>query len=58
VIFLLKNGNADVLYNDYSEIPFFPYKVIEIMLTENSQEVEDFWKMLKYDTIDCLKKII
>lgn len=53
---MLKNGNADVLYNDYSEIPFFPYKVIEIMLTENSQEVEDFWKMLKYDTIDCLKK--
>lgn len=53
---MLSNKNDVLSYNNFSEMPDIPYSIIEVMLTDESQEIEDFWKLLKYPTIDCLQK--
>lgn len=53
---MLPNHNNTVAFNDFREMPNIPYKIIQVMLKENSQEIEDFWKLLKYSDIDCLSK--
>lgn len=50
------NGNNVLAFNNFIDVPQIPYKIIEVLITNNSQEVEDFWKMLKYADIDCLGK--
>lgn len=51
---MLSNDNSSMAFNDFSEMPQFPYRIIEAMLMDNSIQVENFWKLLKYSTIDCL----
>lgn len=53
---MLANNNNEMSYNNFSDMPKIPYKIIEAMLTDNSEEVEKFWKLLKYPTKDCLSK--
>lgn len=53
---MLNNNNSSTSYNNFSEIPLFPYKIVEVLLKDKTDTVEDFWKMLKYNTIDCLSK--
>lgn len=53
---MLSNGNSSVAFNDFSEMPYIPYKVLEALLTEESQIAEDFWKLLKYADVDALDK--
>lgn len=53
---MLENHNFDIKFNDFSEMPFIPYKIIEAMLTDTSEKVEDLWKLLAYSTVDCLSK--
>ena len=53
---MLANGNNTMSFNSFSEVPQFPYKMIEVLLTETDQKVEDFWKLLKYTDVDCLEK--
>lgn len=62
----LINENSSVAYNNFSEVPRIPYKMLEVLLGENSDEITEdmkygvptkiaeFWKMLKYNTNDCL----
>lgn len=53
---MLANGENLMAYNDFSEVPYIPYKILEELLVDKSKEVEDFWKLLKYPTTNCLKK--
>lgn len=51
---LINNGNNYTSVNDYSDIPFIPYKIIQYLLSNTSESAEMFWKLLKYQTIDAL----
>lgn len=53
---MLANGNNYLAFNNFVEMPDFPYKIIETLLTDTSKESEDFWKLLKYTEIDALEK--
>ncbi len=53
---MLANDNNYMAFNNFIEMPDFPYKIIEVLLTDTSKESEDFWKLLKYTDIDALKK--
>lgn len=39
---MLANENNYMAFNNFSEIPDFPYKIIEVLLTDTSQDAEDF----------------
>ena len=53
---MLANENNYMVFNNFSEMPDFPYKIIEVLLTDTSQDAEDFWKLLKYTEINALKQ--
>jgi hypothetical protein len=53
---MLANENNYMAFNDFSEIPDLPYKIIEVLLTDTSQDAEDFWKLLKYTEVNALKQ--
>ena len=53
---MLANENNYMTFNNFSEIPDFPYKIIEVLLTDTSQDAEDFWKLLKYTEVNALKQ--
>ncbi len=53
---MLSNGNNSVAFNDFSEMPYIPYKILETLLIEKSHIAEDFWKLLKYADVDALSK--
>ena len=53
---MLANGNNTMAFNNFYEMPDFPYRIIEVLLKDNSQETEDFWKLLKYADQDALSK--
>lgn len=53
---MLYNGNSSMAFNDFSEMPYIPYKMLEALLTEESQVAQDFWKLLKYADVDALDK--
>ena len=53
---MLSNGNSSMAFNDFSEMPYIPYKMLEALLTEESQVAQDFWKLLKYADVDALDK--
>ena len=52
---MLANGNNTMAFNNFEEMPEFPYRMIEVLLKETSQDVEDFWKLLKYTDQNALK---
>ena len=53
---MLSNGNSTMAFNNFNEMPDFPYKIIEVLLKDNSQDSEDFWKLLKYADQNALSK--
>jgi hypothetical protein len=53
---MLENNNNYMSVNDYSEVPFIPYKIIQWLIVNNSETAEMFWKLLKYQTIDALEQ--
>lgn len=53
---MVSNGNDTVYFNNFSDMPKIPYRIVEEMLTDESKEVQNFWKLLKYPTKDCLSK--
>lgn len=53
---MLANNNSSQAFNSYKEVPQFPYKIIEALLTSNEEMVEKFWKLLKYAEVDALDK--
>lgn len=52
---MLSNQNTSMAFNSYKEMSQLPYKIIEVLLTDKSQDAEDFWKILKYVDIDALE---
>lgn len=52
---MLANGNSTMAFNNFEEMPEFPYRMIEVLLKDTSQDVEDFWKLLKYTDQNALK---
>ena len=53
---MLANNNSTMAFNNFEEMPEFPYRIIEVLLQDKSQEVENFWKLLKYTDQNALKK--
>ena len=53
---MLANNNSTMAFNNFEEMPEFPYRIIEVLLKDENQEVEDFWKLLKYTDQNALKK--
>lgn len=53
---MLANENNYMAFNNFSEMSDFPYKIIEVLLTDTSQDAEDFWKLLKYTEVNALKQ--
>ncbi|MGL4452270.1 MAG: hypothetical protein ACRCTZ_13895, partial [Sarcina sp.] len=41
----------DNLFNQATRVPFIPYRIVEQLMAN-----EDFWKILKYPTYDCISK--
>lgn len=41
--------------NNFSNVPLFPYKIIEYLIYNGS---EDLWKLLKYQSVDALSRPI
>ena len=52
---MLANNNSTMAFNNFEEMPEFPYRIIEVLLQDKSQEVENFWKLLKYTDQNALK---
>ena len=48
---MLNNGNNYTAYNNFSTMATFPYKIVEYLLLNGSEEL---WKLLKYQTVDAL----
>ena len=40
------------MYNDFISMPYIPYRIIEYLANNN----ENLWKILKYNTYDCLSE--
>ena len=40
------------MYNNYKAMPYIPYRIIEYLANNN----ENLWKILKYNTYDCLSE--
>lgn len=40
------------MYNDFISMPYIPYRIIEYLAYNN----ENLWKILKYNTYDCLSE--
>ena len=53
---MLANNNSTMAFNNFEEMPEFPYRIIEVLLKDENQEVEDFWKLLKYTDQNALSK--
>ena len=53
---MLANENNVMDFNNFAEMPDFPYRIIEVLLKDTSQQTENFWKLLKYTDQDALKK--
>lgn len=53
---MLSNGNSSVAFNDFSEMPYIPYKILVALINEESENGENFWKLLKYADVDALEK--
>lgn len=52
----MENLNNDLNYNNFSNQPLIPYKIIERLVKNNSQSANDLFKLLKYSDIDALDK--
>lgn len=53
---MLANDNSSMAFNSFKEMPQIPYKVLAVFLTDNSETVENFWKLLKYADVNALDK--
>lgn len=51
---MLSNGNNTLTYNNFKAMPEVPYKIIEMLLTNESQSAENIFKLLKYPSYDAL----
>lgn len=49
------NENKDA-YNNYLQLPMFPHRVIDFLISSKSESAEMIWKILKYNDIDALSK--
>lgn len=53
---MMNNDNYDIAFNNFDEMPYLPYRILEVLMTDESQEAENLWKCLKYVDVDCLDK--
>lgn len=53
---MLENNNAITAFNNFDEMPLFPYRIIEHLIKAKGEHAQMFWKLLEYQTIDALDK--
>lgn len=53
---MISNDNAFEAINDFEDLPLVPNKIIAILLDDDSEQAENFWKLLYYSTPDALSK--
>ena len=51
---MLANGNGMTAFNSFKEMPLIPYKILETLITEQSESAEMLWKLLQYPTLNAL----
>ena len=49
---MMNNDNYDIAFNNFDEMPYLPYRILEVLMTDESQEDENLWKCLKYIDVD------
>jgi len=52
----LQNGNSDVMFNSFEGLEEVPYKILQWLVTNQSDEANWLWKCLKYNGKDCLSQ--
>lgn len=55
-MFNIVNGNAESAVNNFGNLPLVPYRIIETLASEDTEEAEMFWKLLCYSQPDCMEK--
>ena len=55
-MFEVVNGNAESVVNNFGTLPSVPYRIIETLASETTEEAEMFWKLLCYAQPDCMEK--
>lgn len=50
---MLNNNNSDTAFNNFQEVPKFPYKIIERLAEKGT---ENIWKIIKYQDMKPLDK--
>lgn len=53
---MISNNNTEYAFNDFSEVPVIPYKIVDALINSSSTEAENFFKCLRYSESDCLDK--
>lgn len=53
---MIANNNSEYAFNDFTEVPKIPYKIVESLMTSTSTEAKNLFKCLKYSDSDCLSK--
>ncbi|MBQ0114131.1 MAG: hypothetical protein KBT03_13460 [Bacteroidales bacterium] len=53
---MLQNSNNSSSFNNFEYLDEVPYRVFEYLLTNTSEQAENFWKCIKYADKDCLSK--
>ena len=53
---MINNGNTITSFNDFKPIPTLTYKILSYLLSDNSDDCNNFWKALYYPTIDALSQ--
>ena len=52
----LQNGNNDIAFNSFEGLEDAPYKILQWLITNQSDEANWLWKCLKYNGRDCLSQ--
>lgn len=52
----LSNDNNSMSFNNFNNLPTLPYKIFERLATLTSDDSENLWKAIAYDTIDCISQ--
>ena len=54
---MLNNENSSTTFNNFKDIPSLVYKIFIYLMTNESDECNNFWKVLNYPIDDALSKL-
>ena len=54
---MLNNENSSTTFNNFKDIPSLVYKIFIYLMTNESDECNNFWKVLNYPTDNALSQL-